>query len=421
MPLSGGGVKTRVNDFTGNAASDINPTALQFDQEFDDLDAAVNLVWFKDGRNAPTADMSMGGFVLENVGTAVLGTDALNRDTADARYVAAAARPLFPLNASITSSVAANALTIALKTAAGADASATDKILLPFRSATAATGSIEWVNVTAATSLVISSGSTLGTSNSVPFTIWIVAFNDAGTVRLGAVRTISSVVTDPLSRLSPMTLASSTAEGGAGNADTARVFYTGTAVTAKAYCILGFLHWGSGLATAGTWASDATVKQAYGPGVPLPGDIIQHNQTYDSGVATGTTQIPSDNTIPQNTEGDQYMSLAFSPLMSSSRLVVKHVGHYASSSTINGIGTALFQDSTVNASYAIIAPRNASAGAIAMAILETAPFNASNTTSRTYKIRAGAGAAGTTTFNGTGGAGFYGGLVSALEVFEQMT
>jgi len=421
MGLSSG-TFTRPNDFTTDASLGIDPTATKFDQEFDDIKDALDIAIYGDGQQTITADIPWGGKKITGLGNATAGTDALNRDTADARYGASAARAPFPLNASITSSVAANALTIALKTAAGADATATDKILLPFRSATAATGSIEWVEVTVATSLVISSGSSMGTSNNAPFNIWVVAFNDGGVIRLGAVLTIAtSLVSDPILRLSPFGTASSTAEGGAGAADTARIYYTGTAVTSKAFCVLGFLHWGSGLGTAGTWASDATVKQTYGPGVPLPGDMIQHSQTYDGGVATGTTTIPSDNTIPQNTEGDQYMSLAFTPLLSSSRIVVKHRGHYASTATVSGIGVAMFQDSTVNASTSTVAPRNASAGAIAVANLETAPFSASNTTSRTYKIRAGADAAGTTTFNGKAGAGFYGGLYSSLEVFEQMT
>src|SRR5258706_7973472 len=91
------------------------------------------------------------------------------------------------INGTLVASVAGSALTIAIKTLAGTDPSATDPVYVAFRNATLATGDYNILAITAATSLVISSGSTVGATNNVAFRLWIVGFNDAGTFRLGAV------------------------------------------------------------------------------------------------------------------------------------------------------------------------------------------------------------------------------------------
>lgn len=140
---------------------------------------------------------------------------------------------------------AANALTIRIKGFDGNDPSASNPVYIPFRSATAASGDIDVLTLTAATSLVVSSGSTLGTTSAVAATLTVVAFNDATTLRLGIINQTTSAAVG--------SIASSTAEGGAGAADSSGVFYTGTAVTSKAYTVLGYLV--ATEATAGTWAT----------------------------------------------------------------------------------------------------------------------------------------------------------------------
>jgi hypothetical protein len=189
-------------------------------------------------------------------------------------------------NLGLSASVAANALTITLTTAAGGTPAGGDAVSIPFRSPTAATGTITQRSVTAATTLVISSGSTLGTANTTPFRIWIVAFDDGGTIRLGAVNCLNS--SRNLFALRQFGVASSTAEGGAGAADSAHVFYTGTAVSSKAYTILGYMEWSSGLTTAGTWATSATHVAPFRPGNALPGDKIQ-SIILNNGSGSSTT------------------------------------------------------------------------------------------------------------------------------------
>ncbi len=59
---------------------------------------------------------------------------------------------------------------------------------------------------------------------------------------------------------------------------------------------------------------------------PIKG-IAQIVNFETGAVATGTTQIPFDDTIPQNTEGDQYMQLQISPVNSSSTLLIDVVAY----------------------------------------------------------------------------------------------
>lgn len=174
--------------------------------------------------------------------------------------------------AGIEATVNAGALTIALKGADGNDPSAGNPVPLTFRNVAAGSGTPSTVTVTAATSLVISSGSTMGFSSACAGRLWIVAFNDAGTVRLGAINCRSGTNIYPLG--GPK-IASSNAEGGAGGADSAHVFYTGAAVTSKAYQILGYMDWAAGLTTAGSWGSVPTTIKLFEHGDKLPGDVIQ--------------------------------------------------------------------------------------------------------------------------------------------------
>jgi hypothetical protein len=113
------------------------------------------------------------------------------------------------VNGYLDFSVAASALTVAIKGFDGNDPSATNPVYVLFRSATAATGSLTLHKLTAATSVVVSSGSTLGATNSVAFRVWVVGYDDAGTFRLAVINCVSTaagagrVVTSPASIRSP--------------------------------------------------------------------------------------------------------------------------------------------------------------------------------------------------------------------------
>ena len=189
-----------------------------------------------------------------------------------ARTLAASSQGFSMLNGTIVESHVGGAVTFAIKTLLGVDPSPTDPVLVLFRDAALATGGYTMMSLTAATSLTVSSGSSLGTTNSVAFRLWLVGFNDAGTFRLGIVNAgLGTAFTGPLPTDA---LLSSTAEGGAGNADAIATFYTGVAVASKPFAILAYADYPAGLVAAGTWSASPTTLQLYHTGIPLPGDSI---------------------------------------------------------------------------------------------------------------------------------------------------
>ena len=60
------------------------------------------------------------------------------------------------------------------------------------------------------------------------------------------------------------------------------------------------------------------------------GSVLQVVNTMNGAVATGTTIIPQDNTIPQITEGTEFMTLAITPTSATSQLRIDVV--------VNGAG-----------------------------------------------------------------------------------
>jgi hypothetical protein len=316
-------------------------------------------------------------------------------------------------NLEISTSRSGNAETIAIKTAAGTDPSASDKIRIGFRDATAGTGAYSVLDVTAAASIVVSSGSTLGATSATIFRLWLVAFNDAGTFRLGVIK---CALTDGVYGLQDNVLESSTAEGGAGAADSSGVIYTGTGVTSKAMRVLGYLEYT--LTTAGTWDAAPSRINIYSQGDRLPGETVQIRRNQTGAVATGTTILPTDDSIPQNTEGTEFMTQEIVPKSAANMLEIEHNGSYAIS-TGQAIAAALFQDSTANALAAKTNWMVTNNGFLIINFRHS--MRAQTTSSTTFKIRAGPNTAVTITFNGASGARHFGGVNSSyLAVTEIM-
>jgi hypothetical protein len=146
-------------------------------------------------------------------------------------------------NYAIAASVGSSALTIALKSAAGTDCTSLDYASFGFRSATLTSGVYSIVTVTTALSLVVSSGSTLGVASGASAYHYIYAINNAGSVELA----ISTTKYDDGA------VVSTTAEGGAGAADSATAIYSTTARSNVAIRLIGRIL--STQTTAGTWAA----------------------------------------------------------------------------------------------------------------------------------------------------------------------
>jgi hypothetical protein len=163
--------------------------------------------------------------------------------------------------------------------------------------------------------LVVSSGSTLGTTSAQAIRLWVVAFNDAGTFRLGVINTSNATTIFPLNASVPQ---SSTAEGGAGAADSAGVIYTGTAVSSKSMVILGYLEWSSSGLTAGTWTlATYLYTVTMGPGIKKPGDVVQ-----SLFVTGGSTSRACSVTFADITGS----ALSISPISAANALFVQYSG-----------------------------------------------------------------------------------------------
>lgn len=317
-------------------------------------------------------------------------------------------------NLGISATVGSSALTVAIKGADGNDPSSSNPVVLAFRDPTLTTGTPLLVALTAATSITLSSGSTAGAANSTPFALWLVGFYDAGTVRLGLINCLNSKTIVPLRN---NLRASSTAEGGAGGADSAGVFYTGTAVTSKDYIVLGRLEWSSGLATAGTWSSAPSKTQVQFPGMPLPGDVVQVGRSETVALDTTTTTIPRDDTIPLITEGKEFATVTLTPQSAANVLRSKIVAFGNTTNNTNAFTVALFQDSTANALAAGVT-LNSDSSTVNHTELEHV-MRAGTASATTLRARYGPGAAATATLNGANSARQYGGvLTSFLEVEE---
>lgn len=317
-----------------------------------------------------------------------------------------------PINLGLATAVGSSALTISLKGVDGNDPSASNPVFIPFRNVTAATGTPSYLAVTAATSLVISSGSTMGFTSGAIGRLWIVGFNDAGTFRLGAVNCLSGTSIMALRD----GIYSSTAEGGSGGADSAQTIYTGTAVTSKAMVVLGYLE--ATEATAGTWATAPSLVKVISQGDALPGDTVQVQRTETGAVATGSGTIPADDTIPQSTEGDQYMAQAITPASAANLLRVSGAFNFSVTASHADYISALFQDSGANALAAtnITIATSGCRGQQSISHMR----KAATISSTTFKWRAGPGDAGTTTFNGAGGARLFGGTMNSFMQVEEI-
>jgi hypothetical protein len=141
------------------------------------------------------------------------------------------------------------------------------------------------------------------------------------------------------------------------------------------------------------------------------GSVLQVVNFQTGAVATGTTSMPRDDTIPQNTEGNEYMSLAITPTNINSKLRIDVVFNYTQNNgTNNSLQLGLFQDSVSNALAA--AQQQITADYFAQLGL-THYMTAGTVSATTFKVRAGASSTGTLTFNGQSSNRFMGGVMAS--------
>lgn len=90
MPLNGSGTFSRLYNWVTDRNAGTKIQAARMDAEMDGMATALSTALYRDGQAVPTANLPMGGYKLTGLGDATSATDALNRQTADARYLASA-------------------------------------------------------------------------------------------------------------------------------------------------------------------------------------------------------------------------------------------------------------------------------------------------------------------------------------------
>ena len=202
-----------------------------------------------------------------------------------------------------TTGSGATVLTVALQGNNQTVPSPANPIMIPFKDPDG-DGYPVWRTVIAPTSISTIVGATLGTANGTPFRLWVVAFDNAGTVVLALWQSVAGgsapTAIKPLSESNPNTTTAISS-----GATSAGVFYTpsGTTIsTPAAFRILGYVEYSTGVSVAGTYPAP-TLTQLFGPGVSMPGSVVQVSQaltttTFSTTSSTFQTTNLSANITP---------------------------------------------------------------------------------------------------------------------------
>lgn len=122
-----------------------------------------------------------------------------------------------------------------------------------------------------------------------------------------------------------------------------------------------------------------------------------------------TAVIPEDNSIPQNTEGTEIITVSITPESATNRLIIGFNAGFIVGSTTNSCAYALFQDSTANA-IAAGSSQSATSNAQVKASL-VHEMAAGTTSSTTFKLRIGVNS-GTFYINGNSTNRIFGGVAA---------
>jgi len=147
--------------------------------------------------------------------------------------------------------------------------------------------------------------------------------------------------------------------------------------------------------------------------------FIQAVKYQTGGLISGTGSIPLDDTIPQNTEGTEVMSVAITPTSASSILIIRVtiINGFSGTSHLTG---ALFQDATANSLAAAVLYYGSTEG---KTLTFTHTMTAGTTSSTTFKVRIGPAGGETFYFNGYGSSAgrLYGGVAASSITVEEYT
>lgn len=137
-------------------------------------------------------------------------------------------------------------------------------------------------------------------------------------------------------------------------------------------------------------------------------------------VTTCSTAIPADNTIPQNTEGNEVITCAITPGSASTTLIIRCVIPIATNTHASKYVTAaLFQDSTAGALAATAQFRVAAAETRSI-VLEH-KMTSGTTSATTFKVRVGPDANTVYTLADSAGTRLFGGVATIVMTIDEVS
>lgn len=151
------------------------------------------------------------------------------------------------------------------------------------------------------------------------------------------------------------------------------------------------------------------------------GSGILVSRAYDDYATNAdlTTQIPIDDTIPQNTEGAEILSAVITPTTTTNRIRARFQGEFAvNDATARNFVGAIFTSQTADALAATYVTSNGQNRATLLNI--EVEFVPATTSAVTISVRVGPGSAHTWRANGSSAARFFGGVSHCTLVLDEL-
>lgn len=172
------------------------------------------------------------------------------------------------------------------------------------------------------------------------------------------------------------------------------------------------------VSTGAFWVVTNKIAASGGGGGGYATGVRQIVTSFTGSVSSTTTQLPADNTPPQNTEGAQFLTATITPQSATSNLLVMANVGASTPSAVATVTAALFRDSATSA-FAVAAeaaPNINAATPFAMSFV----VSSGSTSATTFRLRMGMNVAGTLYFNGySGPTTYFGGLcASGITIIE---
>jgi hypothetical protein len=199
----------------------------------------------------------------------------------------------YAVNITPQASVAANALTLAFTGNNGIALGTTNPGFVPFRNASPAPSAgtaATILEIQAAQSFVIASGSTMGCVSGQMCRIWYGEMDSSGSPVLWAYNALNGTSILPINET-----ASQTCQSGTSGGNSPQLFYCNTPGASGPIRILGYVEIQE--SAAGTYVSNPSLIQPFGPGIRKPGDPFP---LVSGSLITTATSIPNTSTFTQS-------------------------------------------------------------------------------------------------------------------------